>query len=511
MAIISGKLDALAVPGFPGYDAPFGTKKPNGQPISSREVNENVMLPFKKQRPIDVSETSSVINIESNLVFDIKVADVSLSLGEASFRGCRVKVLNSSDDTVTVVYSPPKARTIPAGKFAEFDYTSNGWVLSASKNMDGNVALSVCARETPFLVTTDKQRLAVKAGTKINFGSGDNIKTFITEEDKIINVPSVLDAGVLANGKDYYLFLCSDPESDNFIFKVSLTKAAPQGVNAANACLIGGFHTLCANVGAGLTYTEGEAVKPHPLSGYNQNDILPASVWCLNHRPHSEPEGMVYVSSLDFWCDIYLQSGSGANTKSAYRGAITRSRQYVDFVEDQFCVKKELLDDGEFAAAMLGSNEETAVAGTNESGVTTNGAGGRVDTAGRRMISIYGVEEGCGSLWQWLRTTSAAGYEGSMYGQTSPAGVTPITYGQFWSANGRTVSDSAGTNLMPNSAGPQAGGKGSFYYMCGALIAGGDWGSGAACGSRSRGADTARSRAHTNRGGRGRSRPKRFA
>jgi hypothetical protein len=205
---------------------------------------------------------------------------------------------------------------------------------------------------------------------------------------------------------------------------------------------------------------------------------------------------MVYIPALDFWCDIYLQSGSGANTKSAYQGAITRSRQYVDFVEDQFCVNKELLDDGEFAAAMLGSNEQTAVNGASETAATSGGAGGRKDTANRRMISIYGVEEGCGSLWQWLRTTSAGGLQGTIIGQLE---TTP-TYGDI-------VMSRAG------GSGPygQAGGKGSFWGLAGALLAGGYWHIASDCGSRSRTASHARSVANANIGGRGRCRPKRFS
>jgi len=345
------------------------------------------------------------------------------------------------------------------------------------------------ALNSPFLITSGKRTLILKAGTKIDYGTDQNRKTFFSTEDMELNIPTLLDTGNLLNGKDYYIFVCPGD-----IIKVSLTKTAPSGMNAADVELLGGFHTLCVGVSNGLTYVEGGVTKPHPLCDYVAGDILPQSVWCLNHRPHSEPEGMVYIPSLDFWCDIYLQSGSGANTKSAYQAALTRSRQYVDHVEDMLCVKKELLDDGEFAAAMLGSNEQTAVAGTNEAGATSGGAGGRVDTAGRRMLSIYGVEEGCGSLWQWLRTTSAAGVDGTMSGQTSAAGVSPVTYGWF--------------SLTQSAYGPsgQAGGKGSYWGLCAALLAGGRWGAGAGCGSRARAAVSARSCASNDAGGRGRSR-----
>jgi hypothetical protein len=492
MAVLNGKLDDLAVPGFPGYDPPFGTKKVDGQPISSREANENMMLSFKKQRPINVTETSSVIQIESNLVFDMKIADISLNLGDAVFSGCRVKVLNSADGTVNVVYGE-KTKSIPAGKFAEFEFSANGWLVSTSGS--GDINLPLYARSVPFLLSSDKRKLVIKAGTKIDIGSGDNIRTFSADVGMELDIEALLDTGTIVNGKDYYVFLCPEMESDGVAVSVSLNKTAPGEFNAEDVLLIGGFHTLCVAVGDGLTYVVGGETQNHPLNGYVACDILPYSVWCLNHRPHSEPEGMVYIPSLDFWCDIYLQSGNGANTKSVYQGAITRSRQYVDFVEDQFCVSKELLDDGEFAAAMLGSNEQTAVLGASEAGATSGGAGGRKDTANRRMISIYGVEEGCGSIWQWLRSTSAGGAAGSMYGQTA---ATP-TYGWL--------------NMTTSGYGPygQSGGKGSFWGLVGALLAGGHWRDGASCGSQARFASHGRSYADSSIGGRGRSRPMRFA
>jgi len=338
-----------------------------------------------------------------------------------------------------------------------------------------------------FLFASDKRKLTIKEGTRIKLP--DN-SIFNADQNLEFIFANILDTGSLANGKDYYLFLYRTQGGQN-VLVASLTKSAPDGLNPADVVLIGGFHTLCVSAGSGMTYVKGGQTLQHPLNDFIAADILPDSVWCLNHKPYSEPEGMVYVPSLDFWCDIYKQSGSGMNTKSAYQGAITRSRQYVDHVEDMFCIKKELLDDGEFAAAMLGSNEKTTVAGANESGANNGGAGGRNDTAGRRMISIYGIEEGCGATWEWLRTTSAAGVNGTIHGQIS---ASPVTYDYI---------------VMTQSAcGPygQAGNKGSFYGLIGSLLAGGNWSNGASCGSRARDAGDARSKASTGLAGRGRSR-----
>lgn len=313
--VINDRLIDLAVPGFPGYDPPFGTKKVDGQSISSREENDNMMLPFKKHRPINVTETSSVIEIESNLVFDMKTAGISLNLGSALFNGCRIKVLNSANGVVNVIFGE-KTKAVPKGKFVEFEFIGTGWILSSSGS--GDVDLPLYARSVPLLVSSAKRKLTIKAGTKIDVGFGDDVRHFLAETDTEFDIATILDTGTLQAGKDYYVFLCKDPAGDGVVARASLNKTNPQEFDEADIQPLGGFHTLCADVGTGLTYVWGGETLDHPLNGYIAGDVLPYSVWCLNHRPFSEPEGMVYIPSLDFWCDIYLQSGSGANTKSAY-------------------------------------------------------------------------------------------------------------------------------------------------------------------------------------------------
>jgi len=386
------------------------------------------------------------------------------------WNGTRVK--NLFDNNLWILVNTPD--TDPA----IFEWVNNGPEIIVTVDDFENA---------PFLVASDKRKVTIKGGTRIKLG--DDV--FYPQRDIELNVPDILDTGNIANGKDYYLHLIRG--GANFDIKASLTKEAPAGLTANDANRFGGFHTLCADAGNGMKYFEGGVEKNHPLNGYIAADILPKSVYCLNFRPFSEPEGMVHISSLDFWSDIYLASMIQGIIKSVYQGAILRSRQYVDFVEDFFQVGKELLDDGEFAAAALGSNEQTAVSGSSEAGATNGGAGGRVDTANRRMISIYGCEEMCGSVWQWLRTTSAGGVDGSMSGQLT----TTSTYG--WIAPTQSAYGPYG----------QSGGKGSFYGLACALLAGGGWSDAAACGSRARDAGNARSNAGSILGGRGRSRTRR--
>ena len=68
---------------------------------------------------------------------------------------------------------------------------------------------------------------------------------------------------------------------------------------------------------------------------------------------------------------IISEGGAIIGTISNISGSVTASKQY--FVAN--------------------------IAGSNDPGTT----GGHKDTAGRRMISNYGVEDCCGVLWQWTK------------------------------------------------------------------------------------------------------------
>jgi len=221
----------------------------------------------------------------------------------------------------------------------------------------------------------------------------------------------------------------------------SANATVPAGYTAANSRKVGGFHCLCAGVGT---------ISGHPLTGFLAGDIIPASIWDLSHRPVSSPAGMVYSSDADIWVDIYLQSGTGASTTSAFGATITDTRDWMDFVDDLGAVRKRLLTDPEFQIIASKSNEETNVTGSDDP--VTSGA--HIDTAGRRMISAIGCEDCCGALWQWLQDQSYQYSAGALAWYDLP------------------------------------GAKGSLYMQGTVgdvkLLAGGDWANGTSCGSRGR-------------------------
>lgn len=283
----------------------------------------------------------------------------------------------------------------------------------------------------------------------------DNFYTLSTATSLDLNTSATWDTTAVTNyttasnraGVDFYIYACEPSSGATPDIVLSANSTVPTGYTADTSRKIGGFHCLCVAVGT---------ISGHDLTGYLQGDILPASVWDLLHRPkNKQPEGMVYSEKAGIWVDIYLQSGTGVSTASAYGGTVTASREWLNHIDDFAEVGKRLLHDHEFQIIAAGSNEETNIAGSSAPGIT----GGHSDTASRRMISNIGCEDCCGAYWQWLLTPSVK-----------------LDYGT-----------TAGWIDLPNS-------KGSFYtygnngYGNTQLRAGGSWGLGASCGSRSRAA-----------------------
>ena len=292
---------------------------------------------------------------------------------------------------------------------------------------------------------------------------------YTSESTTTLNLSSVGSASELA-GKDVYIYACQPNVATLTTpdFVLSLNGTVPDGYNADNSRKIGGFHCLCANVGT---------ISGHKLSGYVAGDILPASVWDLMHRPKCSPEGMVYIDKCDIWMDIYLNSWDGSklvsvNGGTTADGASTKKFHGEQFVERLADINKRLPWRQEFQIAAKGSNEQTNIQGSNDKGTT----GGHVDTAGRRMISDYGLEDACGFLWQWASDVGFAGGSGfnnSVYDSS----VDDRSYGQSYGTLYRAALGSA-------------------------------WGLGASCGSRSVDVFTASAAVDAGYGGRGACEPK---
>jgi len=279
-------------------------------------------------------------------------------------------------------------------------------------------------------------------------------KWFFLDTDVNVSTATDLDTGAVSNGKDYYVYACDNAGSLKFL--ISLNSTYPQGYNASNSRKLGGFHTLCVNAGT---------ISGHALSGYLANEILPASIWDLKHRPVCEPKGMVYDAALHKWVDIYMPSGTGANMVSVYNGYITVNKDWNTFVDYGHLVQKRLSWDHEFQHFALGSNEETIVYEEEYPEYT----GGHIDTNERRMISNIGCEDCCGAIYQWQLDQSYS-YQGGTHTHTGGSHSHTENTAASYTQNAQTAAANVGTLTSVDPKPPWtwkdlAAGRGGIYHQ----------------------------------------------
>ncbi len=99
---INCTLDDFRFPGLPTYPNQFGTKKVSGEGLSTAECCDDMAMPFNRQRPYIITETSETTELEANSVFKITAADSTLTIADAVYDGCTALIVNNSTGTVTV-------------------------------------------------------------------------------------------------------------------------------------------------------------------------------------------------------------------------------------------------------------------------------------------------------------------------------------------------------------------------------------------------------------------------
>lgn len=125
MASIDLTLNGIKIPALDGYTPPFGTKKVSGG-LSTQEVNDNVIAPFVKQRPVEITENSSTGSVEYNACLVINQAGATLTLGSGSFIGCVVKVIAATAGSVS--YNSGTTDTLVAGQIVNYTWTGSAWI-----------------------------------------------------------------------------------------------------------------------------------------------------------------------------------------------------------------------------------------------------------------------------------------------------------------------------------------------------------------------------------------------
>lgn len=141
---IDTTLKSFLVPDLQEYTPPFGTKvirtAINNGGLSTQEVNDNIMMPFAKQRPFVITEDSETDTIEYNASFVINQENINLSLKEA-FSGCVIKILFAKNGKIeyTNVFGETNIDEILKHRTVEYTYTGDGWFCSSAPAIHSKV------------------------------------------------------------------------------------------------------------------------------------------------------------------------------------------------------------------------------------------------------------------------------------------------------------------------------------------------------------------------------------
>lgn len=125
-------LNSLLVPDILGYDPPFGSKitttPKNKGGLSTQQVNDNILLPFAKQRAVIVeqSDTTSRVEYDAKLLLKNKEQEETLTIiiDEASYPGCLVSIYSLFDNEIVFNSNPKK---IKKGMTMNLLYDGTNW------------------------------------------------------------------------------------------------------------------------------------------------------------------------------------------------------------------------------------------------------------------------------------------------------------------------------------------------------------------------------------------------
>ena len=338
--------------------------------------------------------TAGISAVATSLTVQTGAGALFPSLGAGEQFYCTLANVSGNVEVVLVTARAGDTFTITRG----VDGTT-GQIWQAGDKVELRVVaaeLNLFACQSPTFL--DQSALFSGAQTTLNapdvHGIVSGVPAFSAGQALSINTVGNWDNSIYATaanraGKDFYIYL---KQAGGII--LSNNSTFPTGYSAATTRKVGGFHCLCVSVGA---------IAGHTLTGYVAGDILPLSVWDRFNRSSARQEG-TFKSSSGMWTDIYLPSVSGSTLVSVNGGTIAdgvSSPAFHCYKFEQWFARQGMktISQLEFFASSQGANQGTNVAGS----IDQNTTGGHTDTAGRRMISNEGMEDGCGVMWQWTR------------------------------------------------------------------------------------------------------------
>ena len=133
-------------------------------------------MPFNRQRPYIVTETSETTELEAHSAFRVTASGVTLTLADAAFDGCRAVVINASTGSITVkggvsgINGGAGTITLAANETAYLIYHA-GW-QTAYLTYGGHLALPAAAANPQDAVRKQEHDADIKAAKELGNAAG---------------------------------------------------------------------------------------------------------------------------------------------------------------------------------------------------------------------------------------------------------------------------------------------------------------------------------------------------
>lgn len=188
-------LDSLLVPDILGYDPPFGQKvvttPENKGGLSTQQVNDNILLPFAKQRAVVIEQSDTISQIE----YDAKVilkntpegGGITVTIGTAQYPGCILTIACMA--TSATVNINGEDFTLRQGSYQEVFYDGEKWV--GMYPIVGDVKIQYAGQLTPqklYIATEWEDISSQYAGLFFRAKGGDALPFGQTQEEGLPNI-----------------------------------------------------------------------------------------------------------------------------------------------------------------------------------------------------------------------------------------------------------------------------------------------------------------------------------
>lgn len=149
-------LDSILVPDITGYTPPFGTKiartAVNKGGLSTQQVHNNIIAGFVKMRGVvvDTSDTTSSVEYDAKIIIEA-TQTITLTLAAASYRGCRLNIVNNTSYTHTLSCASVSTNTPHILPNANIEIMWNGTAWQAVGGINvGQTYAQEPKQESPF-------------------------------------------------------------------------------------------------------------------------------------------------------------------------------------------------------------------------------------------------------------------------------------------------------------------------------------------------------------------------